>query len=254
LRWFLLLIFQFQWAIAAGVTEKSYNAHINKALLLFGPYVAFTGNILSIEKRWQSELPGSSVNYAHPPIFEVVLNGAAFRTPTMTDDGMAFMICHEIGHIIGGDPKYSPGYWPSVEGQASYAASNLCLREFFKDEDNSETKAPLVVTQECSKTYSDREEASLCIRTVMAGYIFAENYRQFKLLPGEFHKEFPPISFEKKDPSEVRETNRSYPSPQCQFDTAFAAALCEKGKNFTVDVFRDPDQFTCTRPRCWYGP
>lgn len=184
----------------------------------------------------------------------------------MNNDGLLFTLCHEVNHILGGEPVYSPGYWPSVEGQADYMATNTCLRLLMGSDDNrsiiSRMKIPKEVAAACDVVYSESEESALCQRSAMAGWTFAEYYRQYKLKPGEFHRVYPVISFVKKDPLKVTETNRSYTSPQCRFDTALAGALCKKGANFDISKWKEPNQFSCDitdplksqRPRCWYKP
>lgn len=254
---FLLLIFvshAIAFSPSEKVTEKSYLESIDRAQSLFGPYIAISGNILHIEKNWSTDSSISSASYERPPVYLIKLSGGAFRTKTMTNDGLAFTICHEINHFIGGEPKYSPGYWPSVEGQADYMASNACLKSFWEGEDHKDSIAQMEIPRAISEICG---QEALCIRSVMAGYVFAENYRQFKLTSVEYGKKYPPISFSKRDPLVVRETNRSYSSPQCRFDSALAGALCEKGKMFDVRDWRDPGELVCDeglgqRPGCWF--
>ena len=52
------------------------------------------------------------------------------------------MICHEVGHHLGGAPfmpKYYEDYYlfrGSSEGQADYYAANTCLKKWFSGEDH----------------------------------------------------------------------------------------------------------------------
>ena len=46
----------------------------------------------------------------------------------MTPDVYAMIVCHEIGHHLGGFPEKRGSSWAAVEGQADYYANLKCLR------------------------------------------------------------------------------------------------------------------------------
>jgi len=65
--------------------------------------------------------------------------GGLARHETMTPDGFATVVCHELGHHLGGVPKKFSWFgnsWASNEGQADYFGIMKCLRKMFEHEDN----------------------------------------------------------------------------------------------------------------------
>jgi hypothetical protein len=249
-----------------AVTEESYHAILDRGTALFGPFIAGSGNILSLERNWRDSSITSFVTNERPPVFRIVIPGGAFRVYGMTNDGLAFTFCHELGHVFGGEPKRSAGYWPSIEGQANYAASNLCLRRLFAGDDNvaivARLRVPARVRTLCEAAYADAGEAALCQRSALAGAVFAEWYRQLKLHSREYRQVFPAVNFSRPDPTQVRETHTAYSSPQCIFDTALAGALCPRGQRWDLSSTALNQELSCEgrdalsaqRPRCWYKP
>lgn len=256
----------------AAVTKESYEAIIDKAQLMFAPYVELLGKKLIIEKNWESTELSSYTSYERPPLFKIVLNGAAYRNEATTNDGFTYTLCHEISHIIGGRPNYvNDDFWGSAEGQADYMATNICLKNLFKDDSNVALlpglNVPLAVTQLCNKAYSSKEDSALCQRSILAGRSFAENYRLYKISSftgsrntARFRSISAPLSFTKRDSTVVRELNRSYSIPQCRLDSAVSGALCTRGMDFHLNTVNDPNLFNCEgndvlnshRPKCWY--
>jgi hypothetical protein len=55
--------------------------------------------------------------------------GGLARYPGMTEMGFQIVLCHEIGHHLGGQPTYNQGRdWASVEGQSDYWATLSCMK------------------------------------------------------------------------------------------------------------------------------
>lgn len=256
----------------AAVTRESYEARIDQAQILFGPYVEKLGYTLKIFKNWESPLMSCYTTAERLPEFRIVLNGEAFRNAETTNDGMAYTVCHEIAHIIGGPPKYTnDDFWGSAEGQADYVASNLCLKVLFQQDDNIALldliNPPEIVRTKCDAAFSNPNDSALCQRSIMAGHSFASNNRRNRLAWFTGSHQSPayrslatPLSLTRRDPQQVAALNRSYAVPQCRLDTAMAGALCERGGNFDPAQAQDPQLFNCglqdsletRRPRCWF--
>ncbi|GEM_PF-3244925 len=62
---------------------------------------------------------------------EIVVSvwGGMLGHPLMTPDAFTLLLCHEIGHLLGGPPLKSRNGWSSTEGQADYY-SGICARSF----------------------------------------------------------------------------------------------------------------------------
>ena len=122
---------------ASGITEVQFNRVMDRMSLLFTKVVAKTGRKFVIERRWSD----ATVNaYAHQAVLGVdtiVMFGGLARHPETTEDAMALVACHELGHHLGGAPKKLQGNpWASNEGQADYWGSMKCLRYYFEADDN----------------------------------------------------------------------------------------------------------------------
>ena len=69
----------------------------------------------------------------------LTISGGYARQTLMTPDTFRLVLCHELGHILGGAPKKGPNHLASVEGQADYYSTAKCMRRVIP---NSETPSP----------------------------------------------------------------------------------------------------------------
>jgi hypothetical protein len=240
-----------------SVDEVKFNALITKAEKVYGPIVKELGGNLKIERKWTD---GTVNAYAQRQgsTFLVSMFGGLARHSTITADGFNLVICHEIGHHIGGAPK-KVGTWASNEGQADYWGSMKCLRRMWQDEDNvavvEKMQIPEAVVSACSAQFSNEIEIAICKRGAMAGkslaYLF-QALRNMTTAP----------DFTTPDRSAVARTNDAHPAPQCRMDTYYAGSLCDS--DFQDNVSNtDENQGVCsqkmgdklgTRPLCWFKP
>ena len=122
--------------VGGGITEAQFNRVIDRISKLYTPVVSRLGGTLSIKRNWND---GTVNAYASRSgkTWNVAMFGGLARHETVTEDGFALVVCHELGHHIGGAPKkvsYYSNSWASNEGQADYFANLKCLRKtFFKD-------------------------------------------------------------------------------------------------------------------------
>ena len=138
------------------------------------------------------------------------------------------VVCHELGHHIGGLPKkkmYWSTTWAANEGQADYFASLKCMRRYMKDDDNvaivEKMDVPEFVTKKCQESFTTQEEFAICQRTSMAGLSLGNLFKVLKKLNKD-------LKFDTPDPKKVSTTDHNHPAPQCRLDTYFAGALCDK--------------------------
>ena len=255
-----------------GLTEAQFNAAIDKVEDLYSPIVSSMGGKLVIDRKWSD---GTVNAYAQQSgsTWNVAMFGGLARHATITQDGMSLVVCHELGHHIGGAPKKggSPtgggwggstggaNSWASNEGQADYFATLKCLRKTFLNEDNVSIVAAMTVpnslTDACKKsTKQDKEDTALCVRTGMAGQSVADLFSALSKLPI--------AKFDTPDKTVVSKTDDNHPKAQCRLDTYFQGSLCEIGMNEDVSQSEEV-KGTChpslghkigTRPLCWFKP
>jgi len=248
-----------------GISEATFNKVIDRVGTLYTAEVKKLGATLSFERNWTD---GTVNAYAHRDdktgkIWYISMFGGLARHPQMTEDGFAVVVCHELGHHIGGAPKKidpkAGSIWASNEGQADYFATLKCLRRFFAKDVNVDIVKKLKVTKEiqtnCQKSYANAEEVAICERSTLAGLTLG-NF--FKVLSNGKSA----VAVATPDKSVVKVTYDGHPDSQCRVDTYYQGALCDKSISEKVSD-KDENLGTCTtrngdtvgtRPLCWFKP
>lgn len=241
--------------IRNDMTEQRFNQIIDKVEAHYRPIIKKKWAVLKINRLWKNDTVNASAQQ-FLRLWVVNMYGGLARHPAVTDDAFALVICHELGHHLGGAPRNSiPMSWASNEGQADYFGNLKCFRRVFREEDNMDVIAGMNVDEEvrlrCEAQWANAEDAALCMRAAMAGKSLAD------LLGGGRS-----ISFKTPDTSVVDRTNNRHPAAQCRLDTYFQATLCDKRVEDRVDR-RNPDKGVCSRsagyeegirPLCWFKP
>ena len=240
-----------------GLTEAQFNNAIERVEVLYAPIVAQQGGKLVIDRDWDD----ATVNaYAQRSGTNWMVNmfGGLARHETITEDGMSLVVCHEIGHHIGGAPTKAFGSaWASNEGQADYFSNLKCLRRTFLNDDNiaivSAMTVPATLTAACAKSWTSAEDRAICVRGGMAGDSVAKLFAALR-------SQATPPKFDTPDASAVTSTNDNHPATQCRLDTYFQGSLCEV--NFNDNVERNSEVAgVChktlghkigLRPSCWF--
>ncbi len=241
---------------AKGLNEEQFNRVIDKGIALYDADVTRMGGKLEVERRW-SDATANAFAKRSGRVWKVSMFGGLARHEAITEDGFALVLCHEIGHHLGGAPKvnglFGLNRWASNEGQADYFATLKCLRRMFLNDNNSAIVArmnvPAAVRTGCAREHGRAEEAALCVRTSMAG-----------LSTATWLARGGAISFTTPDAGVVRRTNHAHPAAQCRLDTYWQGALCDKSHSEEVSQ-SDEVQGTChastghdigLRPNCWF--
>ncbi|MBX3032471.1 MAG: hypothetical protein KF865_01005 [Bdellovibrionaceae bacterium] len=114
------------------------------------------------------------------PFSLVVLFGGLARHPLMTPEGLVLVACHEIGHHLGGFPRYKNNTaWGSTEGQSDYFATAKCARRIFAALGQNAAWAqrapvPLDVRVQCQASFpQSAEQAGICMRSALGGLSLA---------------------------------------------------------------------------------
>jgi hypothetical protein len=240
------------------ITEAKFNAVIDQVESVYSPIVSEYGGKLEVVRKWTD---GTVNAYAEQEgnIWKVSMFGGLARHKTITPDGFALVVCHELGHHIGGAPRYAGDDWASNEGQSDYFATLKCLRRVWQSEDNAAVVAgmtvPTFLAESCAKNWSSVEDQNLCIRGGMAGDSVAKLF-------GALSWQSSPAKFDTPDSKQVTVTNHNHPATQCRLDTYFQGALCEKSFNEEIGQQEEVSgschgstgQSVGLRPRCWFKP
>jgi hypothetical protein len=195
--------------------------------------------------------------------YEVAIMGGNLDKRVMDLDSLRLLVCHEIGHFLGGAPKRilldptEDQPWNSVEGAADYYASLKCMKRVLKDQDHAVVlegrEVRDAITTPCRTRYENQDDQSLCIRSALAAEklsLFFAISAQSTLVP----------QVETPDTSRVERTRFEHPPLQCRLDTYWAGILCPVPTNQSLDD-KNPNRGACqeaadglpqARPPCWF--
>jgi hypothetical protein len=214
----------------SGITESIFNGIIDQVIQEFGPVIEKAGGRLTVHRFWKD----ATVNaYADKLGKEYELNffGGLARRKEITPDGFSLVVCHEMGHLIGGMPYYK-NTDIAVEGQSDYFATLTCAKKIWASGEvryppKKDIAVPQVVVDACAGEFNGKE-SDLCVRSNRGSLGLAT---LLAVLDGDRKP-----SFLTPDLMEVTGTLEDHPYAQCRLDTYFAGSLDK------------------ARPRCWYDP
>jgi hypothetical protein len=251
------------------LTEQDFNDAIDEAEAIYKPLIQQTfGARLRFNRLWTNSTVNASASQSGST-WDVNMYGGLARRPEITRDGFSIVICHELGHHLGGYPFSSA--WAANEGQSDYFATLSCARLLWKDqvEKNAESAEliPDLPKAKCDATWETEDDRNLCYRLMLAGKSTAD---LLSALGGTVAK------WDSPDPKKVSSTNNAHPQGQCRLDTYIAGALCVAefdenlipgkalgGRRNSADAERESAKYTCTpvdsfeigtRPLCWFKP
>ena len=214
---------------AKGLSESQYYKVLGTFMVEYYQLVKTkTGKDLIINFDWQNKFFGAFAKDEGTK-YSISLWGGMSRAEGMTEELAYFILCHELGHILGGNPKQTiPGSdWASSEGQSDFFAAKRCIPYLLK-------KIPMKKRHASKRTDEICKGDTQCETIASIGKEFInfaqrwsfQNYTEVKL--GEIPAEVPK--------SLLRNV---YPSDQCRVETVIQGATCLVNAN-------------CSRPVCWY--
>jgi len=241
-----------------GITHFKFQELQNQVLAAFEKVIQGEyGKTLIFEDAWDSDKVNAycTRDLNNNPVIKIM--GGMARHPEMTRDGLLLIVCHELGHYMGGTPKALRGNsgklsWSSVEGQADYFATSKCLPKIFKNQSENREIIKSVPGKNLRKAQSKcGKEDAQCIRVAMASLAVSKVFHSL----GEF-EQYPDL--DKNDQTVAYVIEDGHPSPQCRLDTFLNGINC-KSKHEVMFDLKDPTIGACegdraNRPKCWYRP
>jgi len=242
-------------ADARGILETQFNDVINTIEKIYKPVAAAQGKVLQINRLWTNATVNANASQSGNKYILNMYGGLA-RHEAITMDGFALVVCHELGHHLGGAPK---GGWATIEGQSDYYANLKCLRQVFAVPEagafTRKSEGDEVALRSCEAMFSRQEDRDICVRSAMAGksvaYLF-KTLRNETVVP----------RFDTPDPAVVTAMYTDHPATQCRMDTYLQGSLCTRPVSAPLSG-TNPAAGTCTRsagfqagfrPLCWYKP
>jgi hypothetical protein len=215
-------------------SRQNFDELVQSTLIYWDSHISNAGGKLRIDSDWESSvLNGYAKREGNDWILEVP--GGFYRHSATTSDGFLALLCHEIGHHLGGAPFKPNISWMSQEGQADYFAASYCLPKMWERADNASFQQKTEVSQSlralCEVKFENRGMADLCVRIGMAGFSFVEINR----IEHGYASETSSVDFGTPS-SVIAAIPMTYPRAQCRLDTFLAGAIGNP------------------RPRCWFIP
>lgn len=261
-------------ASEANMTETEFKQIIQSLQTFYAPRVAQLGGRLSMTGDWKSETLNAGARQGMGA-WQVQITGGLARRPELTQDAFTLILCHELGHHLGGfafaaaqTPFEKP--WAANEGQADYFSTQVCAKEIWANdlEKNAQAreKASAKALKQCDSVWTQAEDLNLCARILTAVESMTATMSALakKPLP----------DFETPDSSKVEKTSDKHPAIQCRMDTTTQGALCSALPNksiipgktspggvFGLEAEKEAATFSCTqfsgfsiglRPACWF--
>jgi hypothetical protein len=256
-------------AVPSLISEEAFTRIAHQVGELYAAEALAEKATIAWDLRWSSANLQAGAWVSRPArdrsrSWNFILHGGLARHPAMTEDAWVMVICHELGHAIGGAPlsrAFAPPGRETLltnEGQADYFAALKCARRFHRAYPAAVAgDAPdEAIRTACAAAHADVEDARICERTSVAGVALG------KVLRDLFNPGGVAPTIATPDRSIARRTNPLYPSPQCRLDTYFQGSLCEVPAELALHA-RRADIGTChprnghttgSRPLCWYRP
>jgi len=261
---------------SGGMSQMQYRQLLRAANQVYGPIFRRYGLQLVTRDLWSSPevnavaymgretleqqqklgIPWEEVDKS---VRRVDMYGGLARHPLMTTDAYLMVMCHEIGHHIGGLPIKPGAAGMSSEGQSDYFAASKCMRLILERADNLGLMSRLpvdgTVRRKCLAAHRDSSEAALCARVSMAGHALANVLSSLG--------RGPKVDFNTPDRNVVSTTDYTHPDAQCRLDTYFAGALCRVPATVSFSYQNAlhgacvPERATNSagiRPACWFNP
>ena len=109
--------------LSSNVTEEEFNAAIELVQDIYGPMIREVhGGRLRINGRWSNNTVNANASQFFGT-WSVNMYGGLARRPEVTLDGFTMVICHEMGHHMGGYQFIAN--WAANEGQSDYYTTQI---------------------------------------------------------------------------------------------------------------------------------
>ena len=175
-----------------GLTRSEFLQTITVFESVFAPYAARDNRTFEILSDWNEAWPQAFARRWETD--HLIVYGGIARIPGSTIDSFALTLCHEVGHLYGGEPFGDTANRMAVEGQADYWATRECWEKIVGE-------LPM-------------REGSVQDRGVAAAIVLTAFFATNRNLPAP--------RLETPDTTVAERTNLTHPLPQCRLDTYVA--------------------------------
>lgn len=251
-------------ATRAQVTGREREMHrvAKEVISAYYPLAELAHKKLVLNWDMRSSITNVTGNEIPGNIWQIHAYGGLVLNSNLTTEAFRFILCHEIGHILGGNPRWPsiyPGIMNSNSGQPDYYAASVCMKLVLRGQDNvrfvqrSRASAAIVTTCQSrfASYYPSMNEIAICIRTLQAGE------EGLRFIAGVLGSPMPDIHH--RDPQKAKLWEQAHPNVQCRLDTVVAGALCiYQPTGRAINEGEIANQFCASlpkglgRPACWF--
>jgi hypothetical protein len=242
-----------------NISKKEFQRLIDSVKRVYVPIFKKQRMNFKIEHLWEDKQVNAFAGVKGSDRY-ILLYGGYARHKLMTKDAYLSVVCHEIGHHLGGFPRKTNNGWSSSEGQADYFSTLKCMKEVLRrDSENQEmaNKLALVLPEEvqkqCKFQFPDINDYNICLRSAKAA-------EEHGIVIADMKGENTAVSLMTPSLEHDSSTNLKHPSSQCRADTKFQGALCNVSTSVPLDL-HDEVKGAChfnnfnilgNRPSCWF--
>lgn len=237
---------------STGLSEQEYNLIIDRFEAIYIPYFKnLKRGSFKINRNWRSKVVNARAQKKGRKR-NITMFGGMARHPLMTKEAFKVVLCHEIGHHLGGAPLAA--LWAATEGQSDYFATSKCMRKYYEKYgyESLSSYSP-IVEKKCSAAFTEKNQQEWCKLSASGSQVIGAIFAELRGVAA------PKLA--KQDTTQVKRTNYRYPGIQCRLDTFFAGALCPidhhtpfgKTDDLIGACHPKKGDISGFRPTCWYS-
>lgn len=246
-------------ATQAKVSKKEILAAWDNITEVYSHEISEKGFQFKVVFTDKSDTGVASINPRLGPTLYIA--NRLLKLKPLNQNHMYKVLCHELGHVLGGAPyievNLDDSSEMSTEGQADYFAASKCLKRIFANQIENEK----YVTSQISSSQLKRIKKWDCL-SAQCQRIAHVSYQVFKILsPKQF------VSLRRIVLPEVELTRLEmyHPSSQCRLETMIRGALCPIPAHIPFAPYNqakgschrdqiEESHIHGARPRCWFNP
>lgn len=211
--------------------------------------------------RSEGDFPSTaSIDPYQNPVKILINSKRAAHESSFNEADWLQILCHEIGHLLGGAPYIfiNPGDWGeiSAEGQADYFAAAKCMKRVWANEMENRKALKGMDSANVASARAQGCRDDQCVRIAVATFEF------FRKLDPEQN-----LSLDRRSPDRATSTHvHPWALPtHCRVDTSLAGAVCPINPSIPFSALNQRDG-SCVndslnslerlgaRPGCWFAP
>ncbi len=202
---------------------------------------------IDLKTKWESDYINATMIQTDNQNTIMAFGGFA-RQAGVTPEVFSLLLCHELGHIMGGFPLKRILH-ASVEGQADLYATLMCLKILWLEKKNIQLHGEFIkllphsLYLACMNSFQSAQEQIICLKSIETSLKFV------KIASNLIYDKDPLLSLNRRSLSRAYQTLEHHPPLQCRLDTLVLGSITSIPLSFEV---LSEDYFSITRPSCWY--